>query len=125
MTCPKCGGTIEIGGWPFCPDHSPGRTSAIGDDFIGGRVYENLGHEAVYIESRSHLKRELKARGLVEMVRHVPGSPHTTSWASVDLDAAKALAERQAHTRATNSEPEPSPATVAAVKRAFEELRSR
>ena len=114
-----------LGSWPFCPDHSPGRSAAIGDDFIGGRVYENLGHEAVYIESRSHLKRELKARGLVEMVRHVPGSPHTTSWASVDLEGAKALAERQAHTRATNSEPEPSAATVAAVKRTLEELRAR
>jgi hypothetical protein len=96
-------------------------TGAIDDTFIGGRIYENLGHEPVYIQSR----RELKARGLVEMVRHIPGSPHTTSWASVDLDAAKALAERQAHTKATRREAEPSAATVAAVKRALAEARAR
>jgi hypothetical protein len=122
--CPKCGHEMTVSDWPWCP-HGRGMTAAIDDTFIGGRIYENLGHEPVFIESRSHLQRELKARGLVEMVRHVPGSVHTTSWASVDLDAAKALAERQAHTRATNSEPEPSAATVAAVKRAFEELRAR
>jgi hypothetical protein len=80
--------------------------------------------------SRSEKRRWLKAHGIEEMVRHVPvpgsdSSPYTTSWASVDLEAAKALAERQAHTKATSREPEPSAATVAAVKRAFEELRAR
>jgi hypothetical protein len=129
MTCPKCGHAMQVSDWPWCP-HGRGVTGAIGDEFIGGRVYENLGHEPVYIESRSHLKRELQARGLVEMVRHVPipgtdKSPHTVSWTSVDLEGATALAERQARTKATSRESEPSAATVAAVKRAFEEARAR
>lgn len=129
MTCPKCGKVLSVGEWPFCDGAQGhgfgGSYNAQPDDWPGGKVFENLGDSEVTLYSRSELKRELKARGLVEMVRHVPGSVHTTSWASVDLDAAKALAERQAHTRATNSEPEPSAATVAAVKRAFEELRAR
>lgn len=55
------------------------------DQFIGGRVYENLGHEPVVIHSRSQLKRELDARGLREFVRHVgtqdgDRSRHTSRW---------------------------------------------
>ena len=23
MTCESCGGEIQIGSWPFCPDHQP------------------------------------------------------------------------------------------------------
>jgi len=62
-------------------------TAAIhGDDkFIGGMVIENLGHDPVTVYSRSELKREMDARGLEPMVRHVgePGSDrskHTTRW---------------------------------------------
>lgn len=79
--------------------------SVVSDDIPGGRVYENLGHEKVTIYSRSELRREMKARGLEHYVTHVgePGSDrasHTQRFVSVDLEAAKVLAERQAHTRA-------------------------
>lgn len=82
---------------------STGRSpNVIDDTIIGGRVYENLGHEPVKVESRSQLKRELQARGLTEFVRHVPTpgsdkSPHTVSWSSMSqhsLDEAKKLLER-------------------------------
>jgi hypothetical protein len=131
MTCPNCGGALVIGGWPFCPDHTRGASfNAQHDDIPGGETVENLGPEPVTFYSRSEKRRWLKQHGIEEMVRHVPvpgtdASPHTTSWVSVDLDAARALAERQAHTKATNREPEPAAATVEAVKRAFEELRAR
>lgn len=115
--------------WPWCP-HEQGAAGAVDDTFIGGRWVENLGHEPVFVESRSHLQRELKARGLVEFVRHVPvpgsdKSPHTTSWASVDLDAAKALAERQAHTKYISPGDQRDPVIMETIKQVREELRAR
>lgn len=78
--CPACGGQTEryypIGGQA---------NGVIGDEFVGGKWIENLGHEPVFIESRSHLKREMAARNLEHRVRHVgvPGSDHspaTSRW---------------------------------------------
>ena len=65
-------------------------------------MFENLGPEPVTLYSRSELRRELKARGLEEMVRHVPvpgtdKSPHTTSWdvpSPYTLEQAKILLDR-------------------------------
>jgi hypothetical protein len=130
MICPQCGGTLEIGGWPFCPDHAPGRSGAIADDIPGGITLENYGPNPVTFYSHSERRRYMREHGLEECVRHVPvpgtdKSPYTTSWASVDLDAAKALAERQAHTKAIVREAEPPAAVVAEVKRAIEEYRAR
>jgi hypothetical protein len=132
MTCEKCGHEMQVSDWPWCPHQRSltGTTGAIDDTFVGGRVYENLGHEPVYIESRSHLKRELAARGLQEFVRHVPvpgsdKSAHTTSWTSVDLEAGKALAERQAHTRYIDSRERPDPAIIAVIKDVHEQLSAR
>ena len=88
-TCEKCGKEIQVSEWPFCPHgfpERPGGTAMIGDELIGGaRMFENLGPEPVYIDSRTTLKRELAARGLREFVRHtgVPGSDRskeTTRW---------------------------------------------
>ena len=93
--CPVCGGATERL-WV-------GRSAkVIGDEFIGGHVFENLGHDPVTVYSRSELRRELKQRGLEECVRHVPvpgtdKSPHTTTWdvpSEYALRQAKALLER-------------------------------
>lgn len=78
--CPTCGGITER----YYPIGGRGYRVA-GDEFVGGRWFENLGPQPVFIESKSHLKREMAARGLTERVRHVgvPGtdkSPHTTRW---------------------------------------------
>lgn len=103
MTCPACGQPLTIGDYPFCP-HGRGHNAIETDErWIGGRVFENLGHEPVTLYSRSELKREMQARGLESFVRHAPAkgsdkSPHTTRWVAMDaytLDAAKALLERQ------------------------------
>jgi hypothetical protein len=131
MICPSCGAELVVGSWPFCPDHTRGGSyNAQPNDWPGGKTFENLGGQPVTLYSRSELRRELKARGLEECVRHVPipgtdKSPHTQSWVSVDLDAARALAERQAHTKATSHEPDPSPEIVGRVKRTYEELSAR
>lgn len=88
-TCEQCGKEIEVGEWAWCPHgfpERPGGTAMIGDEILGGaRMFENLGHEPVYIDSRTTLKRELQARGLRPMVRHVGDkgsdkSKETTRW---------------------------------------------
>jgi len=95
---------------PACPVcHSPterlwvGRSAkVVGDEFAGGKTFENLGDQPVTVYSRSELKRELKERGLEECVRHVPvtgsdRSPHTTNWdvpSEYTLRQAKAILER-------------------------------
>jgi hypothetical protein len=49
----------------------------VSDTITGGpRMFENLGAQPVYIESKSQLRDELKARNLQPMVRHV-GLPGT------------------------------------------------
>lgn len=81
-TCDRCGIVVAPGEWPWCPHGIPSMV-VVSDTIIGGpRLFENLGSQPVYIESKSQLRDELKARNLQPMVRHVgvPGtdkSPHT------------------------------------------------
>lgn len=72
MTCERCGAALQIGEWPFCPHGFPMAGLSIIDDQIEGgpRFFETLGHDDVWIESKSQLKREMEARGLVNVVRH-------------------------------------------------------
>lgn len=64
-TC-ACGGSLLTA--------SSGRfqgVSVIDDQLDGGpRMFENLGHEPVWVESKSQLKREMDARGLQHAYRH-------------------------------------------------------
>ena len=65
-------GPCECGG-PLQPYHiTLGRNRGVIDDQIEGgpRVFENMGHEGVYIESKSQWRREMEKRGLVNVVRH-------------------------------------------------------
>lgn len=78
--CPTCESATER----YYPI---GNTQAgvIGDEFVGGKWFENLAPTPVWIESKSHLRREMAARNLEHKVRHVgvPGSdrsPNTTRW---------------------------------------------
>lgn len=86
-TCEKCGKEIQVGEFPFCPHGFSSRPFAVIDDTItgGARFFENLGPEPVYIETKSQLRAELKARGLREHVRHVgekgsDRSRNTSRW---------------------------------------------
>jgi hypothetical protein len=97
MTCEKCGIEIPIGDWPFCP-HGAAIPAVHGDEI--DYVDHNLGREPVRIRSKAQRRQLMAERGLVERVEHVatPGSdksPHTRSWAVVDLEAATALVSRQ------------------------------
>ena len=88
-TCEKCGKEIRVGEWAWCPHGFPeraGGVAVIDDQITGGaRYFENLGHEPVWIETKSQLRAELKARGLMPKVQHVGDkgsdkSKNTTRW---------------------------------------------
>ena len=131
MICPDCGAELVVGSWPFCKDgHEPARIGAQSDDIPGGETIENVADQPVTFYSRSEKRRYLKEHGLIEFVRHVPvpgtdRSPYTTSWTAVDLDAGKALAERQATTRASAPEYRADPDVIATIKQVYEEHRAR
>jgi hypothetical protein len=125
VTCEKCGATLAIGDFPFCP-HGRYRGNTESDGIPGGETLENVGPEPVTFYSRSEKRRYLKEHGLVEMVRHVPvpgtdTSPHTTSWTGVNLEAGRILAERQAQTKASTTPHRANPETIAVIKQFYEE----
>ena len=73
MICDACQREIQIGEWPFCPHGYPiGSCLSIIDDQIEGgpRFFDTMGHEDVWIESKSQWKREVAARNLENVVRH-------------------------------------------------------
>jgi len=96
--CVTCGAEwealVKVGEQPNCRCGQPsekiwrGRTAnVIPDSFIGGQMIENLGPQPVYVESRSQLRAEAAARGLMPLVQHrpSPGSDknregHTSRW---------------------------------------------
>lgn len=125
MTCPSCGGEMALGSWPFCPDHGRPSYTNVTDEIPGGVLIENLGPQPIRVYSHSERLRIAKERGLQEVIRHVPvpgtdKSPYTRSWATMDpytLEQGRILAERQAHTKATET-PETYPAWDAALEKA-------
>jgi hypothetical protein len=122
--CDRCGIEYGIGASPWCRDQHRSGSNAIEDvTWPGGQWFENLGDQPVYCESPADLKRELKARNLEPMVRHIDGSPHTRSWATMDpytLENGRILAERQAQSTVTHREDAPNPETVRIVREVFQ-----
>lgn len=74
MTCDRCGQPSEIGahGWLNCPlEPRTALLSVIDDEIEGGpRFFDTMGHEPVWIASKSQWRREVKARELVHVDRH-------------------------------------------------------
>lgn len=101
LLCPSCGAPTQRV-W------LPGSTPAVIPDEIPGGILIRHGlcdpitGDPVRYYSKSEMVREAKRRGLVNMVRHVPGrdgdkNPHTSSWAAVSkeaLEGAAAMLER-------------------------------
>lgn len=77
--CPSCGGATERY-YPIGVTRQ-----VISDEIIGGRWVENIDVKPIWVESKSHLRRELRARGLDEKVQHrgtqdSDKSQHTSRW---------------------------------------------
>lgn len=76
MTCDRCGKVLALGEWPFCGGvNSHGfplaGLSIIDDEIEGGpRFFDTMGPEDVWISSKSEWRREVKARGLVNVDKH-------------------------------------------------------
>lgn len=65
MTCERCGADVAIGEWPWCPHGRAAHMAVLDDTLPGGaRWMQNLGHEPVWVETRTQLRRELQDRGL-------------------------------------------------------------
>lgn len=59
MTCERCGEVLAVGQWPFCPHAAVRDVAVIGDEYPGGRVFENIDHHPITVYSKSELRREL------------------------------------------------------------------
>lgn len=72
MTCDRCGVEYGVGDFPFCKGgHGKYGISVIDDQLEGGaRLFENFGHEPVWVESKSQWRREVAARNVVNVDRH-------------------------------------------------------
>ena len=70
-TCPKCGANYGVGEDYRCP-HGPVNSFGVIDDTLpgGARWMHNLGHEPVWVETKTQLKHELSSRGLVQAERN-------------------------------------------------------
>lgn len=82
-TCDRCGALISVGDFPFCPHGRYAGNNAVDTLPGGARFIENLGPEPIWIETKTQLARECKARGLVPFVRHVESAAktkHTSRW---------------------------------------------
>lgn len=71
MTCEKCAHELQVGDWPFCPHPSSYALGIINDEIEGGpRFFDTMGHEPVWIESKSQWRREVEARNLVNVDKY-------------------------------------------------------
>ena len=70
--CPTCGASLQIGSWPFCAGgHEPRPFYVIDDSLDGGpRVFDTMGHDSPFIESKSQWRREVEQRDLVHVDTH-------------------------------------------------------
>lgn len=82
IICDRCGATYGIGDWPWCPHGRPAGT-VVSDSIPGGQLIENLGPDPVRVYSETERRRIMKERGLVDYVRHRPGSSLTSNWDTV------------------------------------------
>ena len=71
--CDKCGEFYESPAWPWCPHGET--TLQIQRDEIDITVH-NMGATPLRFRSRQAWKDEIKARGLVNAVRHYDGDRH-------------------------------------------------
>lgn len=72
ITCPACGVTYGVGGFPFCKGgHGTYALNVIDDQIEGGpRFFENFGHEPVWIGSKSEWRAAVDRHQVYNVDRH-------------------------------------------------------
>lgn len=71
--CEKCGVTVTLGMWPFCPHPLTEQGVAIQQDEIpGGLTVENYGPHPITFYSHSERRRYMEAHGLREREKFCP-----------------------------------------------------
>lgn len=106
MTCDKCGFELHVGDYPFCP-HARGSQSVIGDEWPGGKTFENGFESPQTFYSRSEHEAALAARGLEIRAKWAgPADKHLTNWAAgaVDLEGAEAFVKNHYKDRALSAD---------------------
>ena len=113
--CPRCGLTLRVGDYPFCP-HGTFRGAVRPDDVPGGFVVENGFSEPRKFYSKQAHREALAANGnmLCDWNRgeHDRVCPR---WDSVDLESATALVSR-GQKAYKDDVPSAPPALVQALK---------
>lgn len=82
MICDKCGESLRLGDWPFCP-HGVGVANVITDDIPGGQTIETLDHEELTFYSKQAIRDAADIRGLrIKDKWAGPHDKHLTNWAA-------------------------------------------
>jgi hypothetical protein len=115
MTCDRCGATLEISDWPWCP-HGRGANTVVADSIPGGLVVENGFETPITVYSHSEHRRRLAENGYEQRVKWAgEHDRHVTRWDTVDLDAAKTLLERGPQARRDKQQRWPNATTPITV----------
>ena len=97
VTCERCGVTLAVGMWPYCP-HPHGTQAVHSDDVPGGFWAENGFDGPRKFYSKSAHVQALKAEGCEIRAKWAgPLDKHLTRWdipSAYQLEAAKALLSR-------------------------------
>lgn len=106
MTCEGCGHELHVGDWPFCRGDAAAHSRAslaVRPDAIDFWA-ENAWPEPRHFTSQQAYEQALAADGMELRPHHVPGGK-LANWATMDpytLENGRILAERQAHTKASD-----------------------
>lgn len=121
-TCARCGATLQIADYPFCP-HGRSALAAHGDDIPGGMYFENGLPEGRYFYSHQEHEAAVRANGCEIAPHWVPNDKHLVNWAAgIDaktLENARVLLSRTGPTR----EPELSPGAQRLARELAERLQ--
>jgi hypothetical protein len=114
MTCEKCGETLHVGSFPFCP-HGDGFMRVNGDEC--DYVDHNLGREPIRITSWSQRRAIMAARGLTDYQHDVevpegmaPNAQRPSRWGAyrrVDPEHMAWLASKLSTGKAEKTPEEP------------------
>ena len=101
--CSKCGQTVRISDWPYCP-HGSVRYGIVRDEIPGGFVQENFGHEPETFYSWSAMRKRADALGLQPFVRKLEQANEAAMIDAQTLENARVLLSRGSR----STEPDPA-----------------